>query len=36
MKLALSIVAAKQEVPFSTVFEVLIMLVAFEVLQEAG
>ena len=35
VKLALSIVAAKQEVPFSTVFEVLIMLVAFEVLQEA-
>ena len=36
VKLALSIVAAKQEVPFSTVFEVLIMLAAFEVLQEAG
>ena len=36
VKLALSIVAAKQEVPFSPVFEVLIMLVAFEVLQEAG
>ena len=36
VKLALSIVAAKQEVPFSTVFEVLIMLLAFEVLQEAG
>ena len=36
MKLALSIAAAKQEVPFSTVFEVLIMLLAFEVLQEAG
>ena len=35
-KLALSIAAAKQEVPFSTVFEVLIMLLAFEVLQEAG
>ena len=35
-KLALSIVAAKQEVPFSTVFEVLIMLLAFEVVQEAG
>ena len=28
--------AAKQEVPFSTIFEVLIMLLAFEVLQEAG
>ena len=36
VKLALSIAAAKQEVPFSTVFEVLIMLFAFEVLQEAG
>lgn len=35
-KLAVSIVAAKQDVPFSTVFEVLIMLLAFEVLQEAG
>ena len=35
-KLALSISAAKQQVPFSSVFEVLIMLVAFEVLQEAG
>ena len=36
VKLAESIAAAKQEVPFSAVFEVLIMLVAFEVLQEAG
>lgn len=36
VELALSIVAAKQEVPFSTIFEVLIMLLAFEVLQEAG
>lgn len=36
VKLAVSIVAAKQEVPFSTVFEVLIMLLSFEVLQEAG
>ena len=35
-KLALSIVAAKQEVPFSTIFEVLTMLLAFEVIQEAG
>lgn len=35
-KLALSIVAAKQDVPFSTIFEVLIMLLAFEVIQEAG
>lgn len=36
VKLAASIVAAKESVPFSTVFEVLIMLLAFEVLQEAG
>ena len=36
VKLALSIAAAKQEVPFSTIFEVLIMLLAFEVIQEAG
>lgn len=36
VKLALSIASAKQEVPFSTVFEVLIMLLSFEVLQEAG
>lgn len=35
-KLALSIIAAKQDVPFTTVFEVLIMLVAFELVQEAG
>ena len=35
-RLALSIVAAKQEVPFSTIFEVLILLLAFEVVQEAG
>jgi len=35
-KLAASIVAAKQQVPFSTIFEVLIMLLSFEVLQEAG
>ena len=35
-KLALSIAAAKQEVPFSTIFEVLTMLLAFEVVQEAG
>ncbi len=35
-KLALSIIASKQDVPFSTVFEVLAMLVAFEILQEAG
>lgn len=36
LKLALSINAAKANVPFTTVFEVLIMLLAFEVLQEAG
>ncbi len=36
LKLALSINAAKENVPFTTVFEVLIMLLAFEVVQEAG
>lgn len=36
LKLALSIDAAKENVPFPTIFEVLIMLLAFEVLQEAG
>ena len=36
VRLAQSIVRAKQEVPFSALFEVLIMLLAFEVLQEAG
>ncbi|MBQ3135530.1 MAG: spore germination protein [Oscillospiraceae bacterium] len=36
VRLAQSIVRAKQQVPFSTLFEVLIMLIAFEVLQEAG
>lgn len=35
-RLALSIIAAKRDVPFVTVFEVLIMLLAFEILQEAG
>ncbi len=35
-KLAMSITAAKQQVPFSTIFEVLTMLLAFEVVQEAG
>lgn len=35
-RLALSIIAAKQNVPFVSVFEVLILLVAFEILQEAG
>lgn len=36
VKLMLSIIAAKADVPFSTLTEVLIMLLAFEVLQEAG
>jgi len=36
VRLALSIVSAKQDVPFSTIFEVLILLLAFEVIQEAG
>lgn len=35
-KLMLSIIAAKADVPFSTLAEVLVMLAAFEVLQEAG
>ncbi len=35
-KLALSILAAKENVPFTTVFEVLLLLLAFEILQEAG
>ncbi len=35
-KLLLSMIAAKQEVPFSVAFEVLTMLVAFELLMEAG
>ena len=35
-KLALSISAARRQVPFSGVFEVLALLAAFEVLQEAG
>ena len=36
VKLALSIASAKREVPFPTVLEVLFMLIAFEVVQEAG
>jgi hypothetical protein len=36
VKLTLSIIAAKASVPFSTLTEVLVMLLAFEVLQEAG
>lgn len=35
-RLALSIMAARRDVPFSTLFETLLLLVAFEVLQEAG
>ena len=35
-KLLLSMIAAKQEVPFSSAVEVLAMLVAFELLMEAG
>lgn len=35
-KLLLSMVAAKQEVPFSVAFEVIAMLIAFELLMEAG
>lgn len=35
-KLAMSIIASKQDVPFSTLFEVLTLLLAFEILQEAG
>lgn len=36
LRLARSIIDAKANVPFSTLTEVLVMLVAFEVLQEAG
>lgn len=36
LRLGLSIIAAKESVPFSTLTEVLVMLFAFEVLQEAG
>lgn len=35
-KLLLSIIQSKQQVPFSTAIEILGMLVAFEILQEAG
>ncbi len=35
-RLALSILEAKRDVPFATVVEVLIMLLAFEIIQEAG
>lgn len=36
LRLAQSIIDAKARVPFTTLTEVLVMLVAFEVLQEAG
>ena len=36
VKLTLSIIAAKANVPFATLTEIIIMLLAFEVLQEAG
>lgn len=35
-KLAMSIIASKQDVPFPTAFEVIGLLAAFEILQEAG
>ncbi|MEG1857668.1 MAG: spore germination protein [Pseudoflavonifractor sp.] len=35
-RLLLSIIAARQDVPFGTIFEVLLLLTAFEILQEAG
>ena len=35
-RLALSMMAARRDVPFSTLFETLLLLLAFEVLQEAG
>lgn len=35
-RLALSIMAARQDVPFSALFETLLLLASFEVLQEAG
>ncbi len=35
-RLALSIMAARRDVPFSALFETLMLLIAFEILQEAG
>lgn len=35
-RLALSIIAAKRDVPFLTAIEALVLLAAFEILQEAG
>jgi spore germination protein KA len=36
LKLLLSVIESKQQVPFSTAVEILGMLIAFELLQEAG
>lgn len=36
LKLLLSVISSKQEVPFSTAVEILGLLLAFELLQEAG
>jgi hypothetical protein len=36
VKLHLSVIAAKAQVPFGTLTEILVMLAAFEILQEAG
>lgn len=36
LRLALSITAARRDVPFSALFETVLLLVAFEILQEAG
>ncbi len=36
LKLLLSIIQTKQQVPFGTAFEIIGMLLAFEILQEAG
>jgi hypothetical protein len=35
-KLAMSIITSKKDVPFSTPVEVILLLIAFEILQEAG
>ncbi len=36
LRLALSITAARRDVPFSALFETVLLLMAFEILQEAG
>lgn len=36
LRLALSIAAARKDVPFSALFETVLLLIAFEILQEAG